>query len=198
MQTAIVWSCLPFIRSGQNHLARHSEWGKEVGSQQQGMDRFGVRQVPEGSGEQGKWRKLVVKSFVVPQQPSRLRDRWWCFVCFCLCGPFNCISFHKSSRQLSTFSLCYSCLNSAFLVLSTIFLFMKVPQPWYNNPLWLTRLKALANWLTVCPGEGDWRWHRGRGDCVGPEADGQGGAHQGGHWAALPQAHQGNQGFLGR
>ena len=24
----------------------------------------------------GKWRKLVVKSFVVPQQPSRLRDRW--------------------------------------------------------------------------------------------------------------------------
>ena len=23
----------------------------------------------------GKWRKLVVRSFVVPQQPSRLRDR---------------------------------------------------------------------------------------------------------------------------
>ena len=23
----------------------------------------------------GKWRKLVVKSFVVPQRPSRLRDR---------------------------------------------------------------------------------------------------------------------------
>ena len=24
-----------------------------------------------------KWRKLVVKSSVVPQRPSRLRDRWW-------------------------------------------------------------------------------------------------------------------------
>ena len=60
-QTAVVWSCLPFIRSGQTHLARHSERGKktrqteeEVGRQHQGMDRPGVRQVPEGSGEQGK------------------------------------------------------------------------------------------------------------------------------------------------
>ena len=60
-QTAVVWSCLPFIRSVQNHLARHSERGKktrqteeEVGRQHQGMDRPGVRQVPEGSGEQGK------------------------------------------------------------------------------------------------------------------------------------------------
>ena len=26
-QTAVVWSCLPFIRSGQNHLARHSKRG---------------------------------------------------------------------------------------------------------------------------------------------------------------------------
>ena len=60
-QTAVVWSYLPFIRSGQNHLARHSERGKktrqteeDVGRQHQGMDRPGVRQVPEGSGEQGK------------------------------------------------------------------------------------------------------------------------------------------------
>ena len=61
MQTAVAWSCFPFIRSGQNHLARHSERGKktrrtteEVGRQHQGMDRPGVHQVPEGSGEQGK------------------------------------------------------------------------------------------------------------------------------------------------
>ena len=47
--------------SGQNHLARHSEMGKEtrqteeeVGRQHQGMDRPGVRQVPAGSGEQVK------------------------------------------------------------------------------------------------------------------------------------------------
>ena len=57
----MVWSCLPFIRSGQNHLARHSERGKktrqaeeEVGRQHHGIDRPGVRQVPESSGEQGK------------------------------------------------------------------------------------------------------------------------------------------------
>ena len=64
MHTAVVWSCFPFIRSGQNHLARPSERGKktrqtdeEVGRQHQGMDRPGVRQVPEGSGEQGKMGK---------------------------------------------------------------------------------------------------------------------------------------------
>ena len=59
--TAVVWTCLPFIRSCQNHLARHSKRGKktrqtekEVGRLNQGMDRPGVRQIPEGSGEQGK------------------------------------------------------------------------------------------------------------------------------------------------
>ena len=54
-------SCLVFIRSGQKHITRRSERGKktrqteeEVGRQHQGMDRPGDRQVPEGSGEQGK------------------------------------------------------------------------------------------------------------------------------------------------
>ena len=32
-QTAVVWSCLPFIRSGQNHLARHSEMERRQGRQ---------------------------------------------------------------------------------------------------------------------------------------------------------------------
>ena len=67
-QTAVIWSSFPFIRSGQNHLARHSEKGKktrqteeEVGRQHQEMDRPGVRQVPEGSGEQGKMEKTGCK-----------------------------------------------------------------------------------------------------------------------------------------
>ena len=67
-QTAVVWSCFPFIRSGKNHLARHSERGEktrqaeeEVGRQHQGMDRPGVRHVPEGSGEQGKMEKTGCK-----------------------------------------------------------------------------------------------------------------------------------------
>ena len=58
------WTCLLFIRSGQNHLARHSEKRKktrqaeeEVGKQHQGMDRPGVQQVAESSGEQRKMEK---------------------------------------------------------------------------------------------------------------------------------------------
>ena len=49
------------IRSGQNHLARHSErrqktrqTEEEVGRQHQGMNRPGVRQVLESRGERGK------------------------------------------------------------------------------------------------------------------------------------------------
>ena len=60
-QTAVVWSCLPFIGSGQNHLARNRERGKktrqteeEVGRQHQGMD---SSPSPEGSGEQGKFEE---------------------------------------------------------------------------------------------------------------------------------------------
>ena len=51
----------PVHQSGSNHFERHSErWKKtrqteeEVGRQHQGMDRPGVHQVPEGSGEQRK------------------------------------------------------------------------------------------------------------------------------------------------
>ena len=40
--------------------------GEGVGRQHQGTDK---------PGEQGKWRKLVSKSSVVPQRPSWLRDR---------------------------------------------------------------------------------------------------------------------------
>ena len=59
--------------SGQNHLARNSEREKktrqteeEVGRQHQGMDRPGVRQVPEGSGEQERMEK------------TWLRNHLWC------------------------------------------------------------------------------------------------------------------------
>ena len=76
-QTAVVWSCLPFIRSSQNHLARHSERGKktrqteeEVGRQHQKMDRPGVQQIPEGSGEQGKMEETGCK--VIRGAPTTL------------------------------------------------------------------------------------------------------------------------------
>ena len=80
-QTAMVWSCLPFIRSGQNHLARHSErekttrQTKEAVGRHQGMDRPGVAKSKRAVENREKWRKLVVKSSVVPQLPSWLRNR---------------------------------------------------------------------------------------------------------------------------
>ena len=48
---------------------------EEVERQHQGMDWLGVRQVPEGSGEQGKMEETGCEISVVPQQPLRLRDR---------------------------------------------------------------------------------------------------------------------------
>ena len=82
-QTAVVWTCLPFIRSGQNHLARHGERGKkarqieeEVGRQHQGMDRPGVRQVPDGSGEKRKMEETGCE--VICDAPTTLAvtDGW--------------------------------------------------------------------------------------------------------------------------
>ena len=64
----MVLSCFPFVKPGQNHLARRSKRGKktrqteeEVGRQHQKMDRPGVRQVPEGNGEQEKMEKTGCK-----------------------------------------------------------------------------------------------------------------------------------------
>ena len=84
-QTGVVWTCLleMFIRSGQNHLARHSERGKRQGRQSKRWEdnirertglEFGKSQRAMENRE--KWRKLVAKSSMVPQRPLRLRDRW--------------------------------------------------------------------------------------------------------------------------
>ena len=60
-QTAMVWICLPFIRSAKTILQGTAKGGrrqggqkKEVGRQQQGMATPGIRQISEGSGEQRK------------------------------------------------------------------------------------------------------------------------------------------------
>ena len=92
-QTAVVWSCFPFIRFGQNHLARHSERGKktrqteeEVRRQHRGMDRPGVRQVPEGSGEQGKMEKTGCK--IICGAPTTLAVKGSMMIHSCLC-PYH-------------------------------------------------------------------------------------------------------------
>ena len=63
-QTAVVWSCFPFIRSGQNHLARHSERGKktrqteeELGRQHQewtGLEFAKSQRAGENRGKNGE------------------------------------------------------------------------------------------------------------------------------------------------
>ena len=83
MQTAVVWTCLPFIRSGQNHLARHSERGKKKRLTEKKRCEDNITEwtclefvkSQRAVGNRKKWRKLVVKSTVVPKQPSQLRDR---------------------------------------------------------------------------------------------------------------------------
>ena len=78
----MIWSCLPFIRSGENHFAQHSERGKKTRQTEESWEdnirvwtglEFDRSQRAVENRE--KWRKLVVKSSVVPQQTSRLRDR---------------------------------------------------------------------------------------------------------------------------
>ena len=80
-QTEVVWICLPLIRSGQNHLARHSEMGRRQGRQKKKWEdnirewtglEFAKSQRAAENRE--KWRKLVLKSFVVPQLPPLLRE----------------------------------------------------------------------------------------------------------------------------
>ena len=72
-QTYVVWTCLPLIRSGQNHLARHSERGKntrqtekEVGRHQR-MDGSGVRQASGKAVENREKRggKCAICTFII-------------------------------------------------------------------------------------------------------------------------------------
>ena len=78
----MVWSCFPFIRSGQNHLARHSERGKKTRRTKRKRWEDNIREwtgLEFGKSERAvenkeKRRKLVAISSVVPQRPSRLRD----------------------------------------------------------------------------------------------------------------------------
>ena len=85
-QIAVVWSCLPFIMSGQNHIARHSEREKntrqitkQVGRQHQRMDRPGVRQVQQGNGEQRKMEETGCEVICGARTTPAVKGR--CFYC---------------------------------------------------------------------------------------------------------------------
>ena len=57
-QTAVIWSYFPFIRSGQNHLARHSERGKKTRQTQEevGRQHQGNGQAWSSASLRGQWR----------------------------------------------------------------------------------------------------------------------------------------------
>ena len=87
------------------------------------IEKFSMTTVPAGSPSRGG----DVTVYVWHKPTELARSSLFCScVYFCLFGPFNCISFHKFSWQLSAFQLCSSGLVSALLVLSTIYHFMKV------------------------------------------------------------------------
>ena len=75
----MVWSCLTFTTSGQNHLARHSERGKKTRQIEKKRLEDNIREwtglefakSQRAVENREDWRKLVVKSSLVPQRPSR-------------------------------------------------------------------------------------------------------------------------------
>ena len=124
------------------HVSRSSSLAKTI---LQGTVKGGRRQ----GGQRKRWEDNIREwtGLVISASPRGITFTWWgCYglclwrkptelahsflfcscISICLCGPFNCISFHKFSLQLSAFLLCSSGLISALLVLSTVYLFMKV------------------------------------------------------------------------
>ena len=78
----MVWSCLPFIKSGETILQSTVKGGRRQGRQKKkwednigewtGLEFVESKRAVEN---REKWRKLVVKSSVISQRPSWLRDR---------------------------------------------------------------------------------------------------------------------------
>ena len=72
-QTAGVWSCFPFIRSGQNHLARHSEREKEdkADKGRGGKTTSGNGQAWSSASSRGQWR-------TEKNRENWLQNHLWC------------------------------------------------------------------------------------------------------------------------
>ena len=85
-------------------------------------------------------------------KPTKLAHSFLFFscVCFCLYGPFNCISFHIFSWQLCFLTLFFQSYLSALLVLSTVCLFMKVSfSPDIIPSSWLGSKHQLPTYLPM-------------------------------------------------
>ena len=89
-QTVVVWSCLPFFSSNQaKTILQGTEKRGRRRDRQRKRWEDNIREWTglefsrsQRAGEnREKWRKLVAKSSVVPQRPSRLTDWWWWWWC---------------------------------------------------------------------------------------------------------------------
>ena len=72
-----VWpkpSCKAQWKGGRRQGRQRKRWEDDIRGKWTGLE-FGRSQ--RAVENRKKWRKLVAKSSVVPQRPSRLRDRWW-------------------------------------------------------------------------------------------------------------------------
>ena len=74
----MVWSCFPFIRSGQNHLARHSEKGKKTRQ----TEEYNIRE----------WTGL---EFGKSQRAVENREKWRKTVCKIICGAPTTLAVKK-------------------------------------------------------------------------------------------------------
>ena len=59
------------VKGGRRQSKQKKSWGDNI-REWTGLE---VAKSQRAVEKRGKWRKLVAKSYVVPQQPSRLRDR---------------------------------------------------------------------------------------------------------------------------
>ena len=103
-----------------------------------------------------------VAVFCLLRKPAKLVHSFL----FCSCvyffryGPFNCISFHKFSWKLSAFSFCSSGLISASMVISAIYLFMKLSlRPDIILCGWLGLKHQLTNQIFLLPHFLSGHWH---------------------------------------
>ena len=120
----------------------------------------------------GCWHKRVYLRQRSPRAPLHVvgmlwfmsltltnRARPFLFICSCVCFclyPFNCISFHTFSPKLSAFSLFIPAVISAFLVLSTTYLCMKVSlSPNIILCGWLGLKLQLTNYVSNFVGAND-------------------------------------------
>ena len=168
----LTWTCLPFIRSGKNHLARYSERGKktrpteeEVGRQHQGMDRPGVCQFLGGSGGQRKMEKTACK--VTCGARTTLAVKGWVRVWswrddFFMINHHSCIWFrsHGLLFLLTTlFTISYR--NTSLMISHRTGLFMindkasklTIPKRTYNVLQWgilnVIQNQTKNNWRRV-------------------------------------------------